>query len=140
MNVRHDLTETLAGLSLFADLSRPQVEACTHTFEEIWFNEGQRILRLGFSQPAFYVIIDGEAAVRIDGEERARLKKGDFFGEIAVLLGEAPSADVVALTGLRCITIPGDELQHFLQDFPQVMFRVLQTEARRLRSAIQWRT
>jgi CRP-like cAMP-binding protein len=71
----------------------------------------------------------------IDGEERARLARGDFFGEIAALTGAAPIADVVATTLLRCLTISGPEIDQFLLDHPQVMLRMLKAEAHRLRSA-----
>ncbi|MCL6554327.1 MAG: cyclic nucleotide-binding domain-containing protein, partial [Firmicutes bacterium] len=97
-----DVADILAGLTLFGDLTRPQLQAVAHTLEEEWFTEGQRILRQGFAGSNFYVILEGEAAVRIDGETRATLGRGDFFGEVSVLLGEAPTADVVALRPLRC--------------------------------------
>jgi CRP-like cAMP-binding protein len=135
-----DLAGVLAGFTLFADLSRPQLEAATHTFEELWFTEGQRILRQGFSQPDFFVIIEGEAAVRIGGEERARLSRGDFFGEISVLLGDVPSADVVAITSLRCLRLSGDQVHRFLTMFPAVMYRMLEAVAGRLRDTLQWQT
>lgn len=136
----NEVVEVLARLSLFADLSRPALEGVAHTFEEELFAEGQRILRQGFAGTGFYVILDGEAAVRIDGEQRARLSRGDFFGEISILLGEPPSADVVALGPLRCLVLPGPEVEGFLVANPRVMFRMLQAEARRLRVTLQWRS
>ena len=57
-----ELIDTLAGLALFADLSRPQLEAVAHTFEEEYFADGQRILRQGFSGSNLYVIVSGQAA------------------------------------------------------------------------------
>ncbi|MDR7522945.1 MAG: cyclic nucleotide-binding domain-containing protein [Armatimonadota bacterium] len=137
---RDDIVEIMAGLALFADLTRPQLQAVAHTFEEEWFEEGQRILRQGFSGSNFYVILDGEAAVRIDGQTRATLGRGDFFGEVSVLLGEPPTADVVALRPLRCIALAGPETEHFLISHPRVMFRMLQAQARRLRNANRWRS
>jgi CRP-like cAMP-binding protein len=76
--------------------------------------------------------------VVIDGQERARLGRGDFFGEIAALTGDAPTADVVAATLLRCVTVAGPELESFLLEHPRVMYRMLQAEARRLRTANLW--
>ncbi len=140
MRATGDVADILASLSLFADLSRPELEAVAHTFDEEWFAEEQRIVRQGFAGSNFYVILDGEAAVRIDGEDRARLARGDFFGEVSVLLGEAPTADVVALRPLRCLVLSGSEVQEFLTSMPRVMFRMLQAEARRLRNTIQWRS
>lgn len=133
-----DIVETLAGMALFADLSRPQLEAVAHTFEEQWFAEGERILRQGFRGTGFYVIVDGEAAVRIDGVDRATLARGDFFGEISILLGEPPIADIVASRPLRCVVLSGPELEPFLVEHPRVMYRMLQTMARRLQRTSQW--
>jgi CRP-like cAMP-binding protein len=140
MEARPEIVERLAQLALFADLTRPQVEAVAHTFEEEVFAEGQRVLRQGLSGGAFYLILDGEASVRVDGGERARLGRGDFFGEISVLTGEAPVADVVAETLLRCLVVPGPELKTFLIEQPQVMLRVLRAEAQRLRNATAWQS
>ena len=131
--------ETLARLSLFADLSNPRLEGLAHAASEEVFAEGQRVLRQGMTGGGFYVILEGEASVVIDGTERARLTRGDFFGEISILLDEPPAADVVATTMLRCLTIPDTELKAFMLSQPSVMFRMLQVEARRLKAANVWR-
>jgi CRP-like cAMP-binding protein len=138
--VAGDVVDILAGLALFADLGRPQLESVAHTFEEEMFQEGQRILRQGFAGSNFYVILDGEAAVRVDGRDLATLGRGDFFGEVSVLLGEAPTADVVAMRSMRCLVLPGAEVEPFLTSHPKVLFRMLQAEARRLRATIQWQS
>lgn len=136
---QQDLVDTLSGLSLFADLSRPQVEQVAHKMTEESYPEGQRILRQGFTGSGFYVILDGEVAIRIDGEERARLGKGDFFGEMSILLGEPPVADVVTLRQLHVLHLGGPDLEGFLREHPPVMFRMLKTIALRLRNASRWR-
>jgi CPA1 family monovalent cation:H+ antiporter len=134
---RH-VVESLAQLTLFADLSQPHLEEVAHTIGEELFPEGQRVLRQGMSGGGLFIILEGEAEVVIDGDRRARLGRGDFFGEIAALTGDAPTADVVAATMLRCATVPGPELEAFLLDHPTVMFRMLKAEARRLRAANEW--
>jgi CRP-like cAMP-binding protein len=127
-----DVVDALAGLALFSDLSRPQIEAVAHIFSEESFPATQRILRQGFTGSGFYVILDGEVAVRIDGQDRVRLGKGDFFGEISLLLGELPVADIVAMTPLNVLHLAGQDLQGFLLMYPSVMYRMLQSVARRL--------
>ncbi len=122
----------LSSLTLFADLTRPQLEQVAHKMTEESFPVGQRILRQGFTGSGFYVILDGEVAVVIDGEERTRLGKGDFFGEISVLLGESPVADITARTPLRVLQMAGPDLHPFLLAHPQVMYRMLQSVSRRL--------
>jgi CRP-like cAMP-binding protein len=133
-----DIVESLAGLALFADLPRPQLEAVTHTFEEEWISEGQRVLRQGIGGSNFYLILEGEAVVRINGEDRRTMGRGDFFGEVSILLSEPPSADVVALRPLHCLVLPASGVTEFLTTYPWVAFRMLQAEARRLRTASQW--
>jgi CRP-like cAMP-binding protein len=132
------LADALGRLALFADLGRPELEAVAHSFEEEVFAEGQRVIRQGLEGSGFYLILDGEARVAIDGEERARLGRGEFFGEISLLTGERPTADVVAVTVLRCLVVPGPQLKGFLLEHPSVMLRMLQAEAQRLRSANMW--
>jgi CRP-like cAMP-binding protein len=130
--------DALARLSLFADLTHPQLEVVAHSFEEEVFAPGQRVIRQDVTGGGFYVILDGEAQVVIDGTERARLMRGDFFGEISLLTETQPTADVIAASVLRCLIIPDTELKPFLLKQPTVMYRMLQIEARRLRAANAW--
>jgi CRP-like cAMP-binding protein len=133
------VAETLGQLALFADLTPSQLEAIAHSHEEDVFAAGERVLRRGLSGGNFYVILEGEAAVEIRGEERFRLGRGEFFGEISALTGEPPTADVVAATTLRCLVIPAVQLERLLLDRPQFMLRLLRMEARRLQGTVDWR-
>jgi len=134
------LVDTLSGLSLFADLSRPQLEQVAHKMTEESYPVGQRILRQGFTGTGFYVILDGEVVVKIDGDERARLQKGDFFGEMSILLGEPPVADVVTTRQLHVLHLGGPELEGFLRDHPPVMYRMLKAVALRLYNSSRTRS
>jgi CRP-like cAMP-binding protein len=131
------LVESLARLALFGDLTVPQLQSIVHSFGEDVFPPGTRVLREGISGSAFYVILDGTAEVQA-GERRFQLGRGEFFGEISVLTGVAPSADVVAETPLRCLVVPGPDLEPLLLEHPRLMLRVLQAEARRVRAATRW--
>ncbi|HUG06725.1 MAG: cyclic nucleotide-binding domain-containing protein [Chloroflexota bacterium] len=137
---RGELGDRLSTLSLFADLGAAELESVAHIVDERRYAEGERILRQGLSGSGFYVILDGEAIIRIDGKDYGRLGRGDFFGEISVLLGELPIADIVAARELHCAIIPGPALEQFLVGHPRVMFRMLQSVARKLRTASIWRT
>jgi CRP-like cAMP-binding protein len=134
------IVDAIAGFTIFADLSTPQLAMVAHEFEEAYFGEGQRILRQGLTGSGLFVILDGECSVQVDGQERARLARGDYFGEISILLGESPVADVVALGPVRCLVLPGPKVEAFLVGLPRVMFRMLQSQARRLRNANRWRS
>jgi len=134
-----ELTDELASLGLFADLERPQLEAVAHAFEEVWFGDGERILREGLTGSGFYVILEGEVAVRSGGHDTAVLGRGDFFGEVSALLGEPPSADVVALRRMRCLHLAASALHDFLLSHPAVTYRMLLDQTRRLRTTTRAR-
>lgn len=140
MSSPEEIADTIAGFSLFADLPAAGLAEVAHEFEELWFAEGERILRQGLTGSGFYVILDGECSIQIDGSERAVLGRGDFFGEVSILLGEPPIADVVALRPVRCIHLPGPKVEGFLVDHPRVMYRMLQALARRFRNVNRWRS
>src|SRR6266536_6540699 len=104
-----EIVDLLAGFVLFADLPRPQLEEVSHSLDEQWFSEGQRVLRQGFTGSGLYFVVDGEVSVVVDGTQRARLGRGEYFGEVSVLLGEPPVADVVGLGALRVLGLVAPE-------------------------------
>ncbi|MDQ3128422.1 MAG: cyclic nucleotide-binding domain-containing protein [Chloroflexota bacterium] len=135
-----EIVDHIASFALFADLTTPQLQRIAHMFEEEVFPEGARVLRQGLSGSAFHIILDGEAAVVIDGQQRATLARGDFFGEVSILLGEPPGADIVASRPLRTLVLAGPQVQPVLLENPPLMYRMLQAQARRLRNANRWRS
>jgi CRP/FNR family transcriptional regulator, cyclic AMP receptor protein len=138
MDVREDVVDILSGFSLFADLTMPELESLVDTFGEEAFQPGERVLRQGLSGSNFYVILEGTAGIQVDGKDRAVLRPGDYFGEISTLLGVPPTADIVAQNRLRCLVLPGADLQAFLVAHPRVMYRILQEEARKVRTTTRW--
>jgi CRP/FNR family transcriptional regulator, cyclic AMP receptor protein len=137
---REEIADILAGFALFGDLQTPQLLAVAGVFQEVFFPEGERVLRQGLTASGLYVILEGSADITIDGTRRATIHRGDYFGEVSILLGEPPTADVVAVTPLSCLSLGGPAVEGFLLAYPRVMFRMLQAQARRLRNANRWRS
>lgn len=140
MDVQQEVVDILASFALFADLSTPELESLALTFEEAWFNEGDKVVRQGMTGSGFHVILDGTASIRVDGVDRATLRPGDFFGEISALLGEPPVSDIVAQRALRCLILPAPAMEAFLESHPKVMYRLLQGEARKVRNTTRWQS
>ncbi|MBO3749411.1 cyclic nucleotide-binding domain-containing protein [Streptosporangiaceae bacterium NEAU-GS5] len=131
-----DRAGRLGRLGIFSDLTDPEIRTLADELPGRIFPAGVHVIRRGHPGDGLYIILEGEAGVVIDDEERALLTTGSFFGEVSVLLAEFPTADVVTRTTMCCLVIPPEEVEAFLLAHPRVMFRMLQTEARRLRSAV----
>lgn len=82
------------------------------------YAEGDFVIREGQDNGHFYVVYEGELTVRRLREEVARLRIGDFFGEVSVLQNALASATVVAATSARCLVVTKrDFLQFLANDF-----------------------
>jgi CRP/FNR family transcriptional regulator, cyclic AMP receptor protein len=132
--------EDLGRLALFVDLPREELEQIAASTEEVSFGEGEWIIRQGDPQSSVYVIVEGEVQVMIHDESRRVLPIGSFFGEVAVLLDEPATASVITRSPVTCLVIPGADLKAFLVAHPLVTYRFLKAEARRLKTASEWRT
>ncbi len=135
-----DLIESVSRLALFADLGREQLGSVLPSMQELTYGEGEWVVRRGDTDVGLHIVVDGEVGVVLDGEELAVLKKGSFFGEISALLGEPAVADVVTRSPLRCLFLADPQVEPFLLEHPVVMLRMLQAEARRLRTTDELRT
>ena len=129
-----DTAARLGRLGIFADLTEAELRDVAAELDEQSFPEGRWVLRQGETGTGLFIVVDGEVGVVIDDEERATLATGSFFGEVSVLLGEPVTADIVVRRALRCVVIPPQRAEEFLLTYPRVMYRMLQIEARRLRT------
>ena len=132
--IRDDVIPTLEKSPLFAGLSRAEVKRIAEGFDESTFLAGHGVLTEGLSGPDFFIILDGEADVLVDGEVIHHYKPGDFFGEVAALDGQERTATVKATTQLRCLTLAGGSFRQFLIDNPVVAVNLLPEIVRRFRS------
>jgi CRP/FNR family cyclic AMP-dependent transcriptional regulator len=133
------LVDQLGRLELFANVERPELERIAEHYDTIKFGEGEWVVREGSRAGALYVVVDGEAAVVVEDEERGRIRTGSFFGEISVLLDEPATAAVVTRTPLFCLVVPAGDVERFLVENPQVALQMVRTQARRLQAATRWR-
>jgi CRP-like cAMP-binding protein len=127
--------EALRKVSLFADLDNRDLERLANEFKERTFPVGAAVVSEGASGAAFFVIAEGQARVTVQGDERGRLGPGDHFGEIALLDEGVRSATVTAETELRCYGLTPWDFRPFVEEHPQVAWKLLQVLARRLRTS-----
>jgi CRP-like cAMP-binding protein len=130
-----DSIEALGRVPLLAAVERAELERLAGKCRERTFQRGAVVTRegeKGATLPAFFIIVEGAAAVTVGGEARARLGPGDHFGEISLLYDVPRSATVTAESDLRCLTIGAEELRSFVEKHPAVAWAMLETLAQRL--------
>ena len=94
---------------------------------------GAVVTQIGESGDAFFVLIDGTAAVRTPVGAGAELHPGDFFGEMSLLDGEPRSASIVATTPLRLLIVDRAHFWRLLDETPELIRRMLTILSRRVR-------
>ncbi len=90
--------ELLRGISIFAPLSQPAVEALAAALERRTLPAGSVVVAEGDPASEFFVIESGEVEVSERGTVLRREGAGDVFGEIGLLRDVPRTATVVAVT------------------------------------------
>jgi CRP-like cAMP-binding protein len=133
--VAEQRVETLARIPLLAALGRPELRELAEIFREQVFEAGATVIRQGERGArilAFFVVIEGEASVTIDGNAVAVVGPGEHFGEIALFHDVPRRATVIAFTELRCLALSSWEFRTFVEKHPEVAWRLLETMAESL--------
>lgn len=129
--IRNQPWHRLNDVSLFDGLRSAQLAAIDRLFTELVLPAGTDLIAEGGVGREFFVIADGDVAVRKNGREVARLHQGDFVGEVA-LIGDAPrNATVRALTDVRVLVQNRREFASLLDAVPAVGERVRSVVAER---------
>ena len=127
-------------VALFADLDAAQLQTLSRLASVRHFAAGAPILREAEPGDLFFALVRGEVKVFVDSPEGrevvlTHLQAGDFFGEMALLEGEARSASVTALVESELVAIARDDFFALLARDFALTKKILQTLSARLRRA-----
>ena len=129
--------ETIAKVLLFSDLDGRELERVADSFKERRYGAGETIAAEGKSGAGFFVIGEGSATVTVQGEERATLGPGDYFGEIALIDEGARTATLTAATDMTCYGMTFWEFRPIVESDSRIAWKLLQALTRKLRAAEQ---
>ena|SRR5690349_9810111 len=129
--------ELLAGVPLFADLPRADLERIASVAKRMRYREAEAVTEEGTPGGRFFVIQSGHADVVSKGRTQTTLGPGAYFGELSVLDGEPRSASVVASEPLEVWSIADFNFRPLLKADPALAVRLLTALAVRLRRAEQ---
>jgi CRP-like cAMP-binding protein len=100
---------------------------------------GETIFREGELGTEMFIVQEGEVQITKtlagDSHVVSVLEKGDFFGEMAILEDVPRSADAIALTDVKLITINGSRFDEMLRKNPEIAVRIIRKYSKRLREA-----
>ncbi len=128
-----DWAEVLADVPLFAGLSKRHLKKLAGLATTRRFARYSRMVEAGDRGDAFYVILDGRAAVQRPGKRDVKLGPGDAFGELALLDGSPRMATVEAQDEVLAMRLGRTAFMKMLEGEPKVAIALLRTLAGRLR-------
>jgi CRP/FNR family transcriptional regulator, cyclic AMP receptor protein len=126
-------TEMIARVPLFSGLERRDLERVADSFKERNYAAGDTIAEEGSGGAGFFVIAEGNAKVTVQGQERATLGPGDYFGEIALLDEGARTATVKAETPMKTYAMTFWEFRPIVETDARIAWKLVQALAHRLR-------
>ncbi len=117
--------DALRSVALFAQLTDDECARVAEHLVYAPFAAGDVLTRQGAVAHWLYIILGGEAeVVRQDdsGAQRvlARLKPGDFFGEMGLLTGEPRTASVQAVSDIECYRLDKTGLAEIMAERPAI--------------------
>ena len=129
--------DLLQRVPLFAELKPKELEKLSSSFKERTFAEGEDVTSEGETGGGgrFFVIADGEATINVHGEERGRLGRGDYFGDVAMIDRGERTATIHAASELTCYSLTFWDFRPLVETDARIAWPLLQAMAKRLRAA-----
>lgn len=143
MNPDKDIIiEILKNLTLFQELNYNAVKELTYLFSDRIFQSGETIFEENDTGNSLLVIVSGEVRISqradVSGEETLTvLKKGDFFGEMALLDDLPRSATAIAQSDTFMLEISREKFLRFVEKDTASGVRILLTLARNLSARLR---
>jgi CRP-like cAMP-binding protein len=125
--------DALRRVALFARCSRQELEFLVTRTDEVQVEAGRTLIRQGSLGDTFYLLLDGSAAVDVDGHERPPLRAGSFFGEISMLDRGPATATVVTTTPARLMVMSHEQFRDAIKANDNLLLQVMGAMAERLR-------
>lgn len=117
--------DDFTGSGVFGELPKEKWEEITHAVEKLTVAPRSIVFRQGDPGDCFYIITSGKVRVfrkDKDGLETqlSVLGAGESFGEMALLTGEARSANVETLEETGFMVLSKEQFERILKDYPKL--------------------
>ena len=130
----------LKSILIFKDLAVNDLAAIASVTDEVAVEPGQDFIREGDAGDSMYLVVKGEVAV-IKGAEQeggpgielARIKTGDYFGEMALFEDAPRAATIRTVEKSRFLALPKDEFAEIVREYPQIALHICKAFGGRIR-------
>ena len=126
-------TEALSKVPLFARCSQKELEFLVTRTDEVNVPAGRTLITQGTAADSFYLLLAGEAPVRVDGRDRPALQPGRFLGEISLLDRGPATATVVTSGPSKLMVMSHAQFRDAIRANNQLLSQVMAEMAERLR-------
>ena len=124
--------DALQQVPFLSHVPRKDLDSLAETMAEREVPTGKEIVSQGAGGVAFFVILDGQATVLVDGREVRQLGQHDHFGEIALIVPDLPRTSTVrADSDMRLAALTAWNFKPFVMKHPDVAWALLETLAKR---------
>jgi CRP-like cAMP-binding protein len=124
--------DALQKVPFLSHVAPKQLDGLAQTMADRDAAAGKEIVAQGKGGVAFFLILEGQATVVVDGEERRTLGPGDHFGEIALIVPDLPRTSTVrADTDMKLAALTAWNFKPFVMQNPDVAWALLEEMARR---------
>jgi CRP/FNR family transcriptional regulator, cyclic AMP receptor protein len=125
--------ERLKAVPLFAGCSKRELEFLSTRMDEVSLPAGKTLMVQGQPTDTFYVLLDGEVEVAVDGRPVRRMTAGDFFGEIGMLDRGDATASVTTTKPSETLALSHAQFRDAIKANEALVLQVMAAMARRLR-------
>ncbi len=110
----------------FQPLSEDDQKAILEKFEYIEARVGTVLIKQGDQGDGLFIIVSGDVAVTVKDAnnkamEVARLREGDFFGEISLITDSATTANCLAVKESVLYKLPKATFKQLIAEYPQIL-------------------
>jgi CRP-like cAMP-binding protein len=128
--------QALSRVPLFSRCTRKELEFIARGGDEVNVKAGKTLIRQGKPGDTFYIQLEGESEVVIDGKHRRVMKPGEFFGEISMIDRGLGTATVTTLTDGRLFVMSHSQFRDAIKASEGLMVKVLLAMGARLREDV----
>ena len=119
--------DLLGAVPLLSSLDRKDLERLAKDFTERTFPAGSIVVREGDTHGmGFFIVVEGEGVVTVDGSEVDRIRPGSYFGEVALISDRTRTATVTATTDLKTLVMTYWDFRAFVKGDAEVAWKLLE--------------